>query len=94
MYASDKLLIDQPDFFVHFRVGQRSLVQVLPERRSQEISAWVIYPVSRHKNPRIKLIVETQCSKFNEFITYPGYSFVPQVSLDGAQSGEVKISSM
>ncbi len=34
-----------PDFFVHYEVEQRSVVQVLPESRSGKMSARVIYPM-------------------------------------------------
>ncbi|WP_323779146.1 LysR family transcriptional regulator [Leisingera sp.] len=70
-----------PNFFVHYEVDQGSLVHILPELCSSEISVWVIYPMSRHKNPRVKLMVDTLCSKFEEFILHPGYSLVPQVRL-------------
>lgn len=73
-----------PNFFVHYEVKQGGLVQVLPEYRSEEISAWVIYPMSRHKNPRVKLMVDTLCSKFDEFILHPGYSLIPQVPLNAS----------
>ena len=43
--VSGVALAHLPDFFVHYEVGQRSVVQVLPERRSEENSAWVIYPM-------------------------------------------------
>ena len=73
-----------PDFFVHYEVEQGGLVQVLPDHQSEEISAWVIYPMSRHKNPRVKLMVETLCSKFDEFILHPGYALIPQLSSDAS----------
>ena len=67
-----------PDFFVHYEVNIGGLVPVLPESRSESILIWAIYPRSRHKNPRIKLVVDTLCKTFDRFIIHPGYSLIAQ----------------
>ena len=69
-----------PDFFTHYEVAQGGLVPIQPLVRSDESSAWVIYPMTRHKNPRVKLVVQTLCEKFKEFIVHPGYALVPQAT--------------
>ncbi len=68
-----------PDFFVHYEVNQGNLVPVLPDWRSESIAAWVIYPRSRHGNPRIKMVVDALCENFDEFILYPGYHLTSQM---------------
>ena len=68
-----------PDFFVHYEVEQNALVPILPGKLSSEIAAWVIYPQSRHQNTRVKLMVETLCSLFDQIILHPGYSLVPNI---------------
>jgi len=73
-----------PDFFVHHEVEMGGLCPVLPGWRSQQTSVWVVYPASRHKNPRIKLLVDTLCEKFDQFVVHPGYSLLPQIELDDA----------
>lgn len=75
-----------PDFFVHYEVKQNALVPILPAQHSSEIAAWVIYPQSRHQNPRVKLMVETLCSHFNQIILHPGYSLVRPHSDAGGSS--------
>jgi len=71
-----------PDFFVHHEVELGGLVPVMPEWRSRETAVWVVYPAARYKNPRIKLLVDTLCDKFEQFVVHPGYSLLPQVMLD------------
>ncbi len=65
-----------PDFFVHYEVLNGALRPVLPHARSVETAAWVVFPMSRHKNPRVQLAVDTLCSKFQEFIVHPGYTLI------------------
>lgn len=80
-----------PDFFVHYEVNHQGLVPVLPEWQSESTAAWVIYPASRHRNPRIKLVADTLCERFEEFVVHPGYSLVPQdlqTSSDSAEAAE------
>ncbi|KKM01276.1 hypothetical protein LCGC14_1796040 [marine sediment metagenome] len=67
-----------PDFFIHYEVDLGALVPVLPEMRSEEIAAWIVYPKSRNKNPRVTLVVDTLCEKFDEFVLHPGYSLIPK----------------
>ena len=71
-----------PDFFVHYEVEMGGLVPLMPEWRSPETAVWVIYPARRHKNPRVKLLVDTLCEKFDQFMVHPGYSLLPQVLVD------------
>ena len=65
-----------PDFFVHYEVTQGSLLPVLSHLRSQEISVFAIYPAARHKNPRVRLVVDTLSEKFDAFTMDPGYSLI------------------
>ena len=65
-----------PDFFVHYEVRQGALIEVLPELRSHQINAQILYPPSRHKNPRVKRVVDTLCTQFEEILLFPGYSLI------------------
>ncbi|MEO5757801.1 MAG: LysR family transcriptional regulator [Mesorhizobium sp.] len=65
-----------PDFFVKYEVELEALVSVLPNWRSENTAAYVLYPAQRHRNPRIMKLVDTMCSHFDEFIRYPGYSLL------------------
>ncbi|MDP0926506.1 LysR family transcriptional regulator [Paracoccus onubensis] len=66
-----------PDFFVYYEVAQGSLVPLLkPPEDVDQISVWVIYGAARHKNPRVKLVVDTLCKQFSSVIHHPGYALV------------------
>jgi DNA-binding transcriptional LysR family regulator len=68
-----------PDFFVYYEVDQGSLVPLLkPAENVDQISVWVIYGAARHKNPRVKLVVETLCKQFSSVIHHPGYALIPR----------------
>ena len=71
-----------PDFFVHHEVKLGGLIPLMPEWRSPETAVWVVYPTRRYKNPRVKLLVDTLCEKFDQFVVHPGYSLLPQVLAD------------
>lgn len=77
-----------PDFFVYYEVDQGGLVPVLPNWRSERTAAWVIYPPSRHRNPRIKMVADTLCERFDEFIIHPGYSLISQAPPNSADPAE------
>jgi len=75
-----------PNFFVHYEVEQGALVPVLPDWRSEKSSIYIIYPAHRHRNPRVMNLVEAMCSRFDDFIRYPGYALIKRdYSGDDAQ---------
>jgi len=65
-----------PDFFVHYELDQGALLNILPDYSSKEISAQVLYPASRHKNPRVKRVVDTLRTRFTDILLHPGYSLI------------------
>lgn len=79
-----------PDFFVNYETKSGALVPVLPHYRSGEITAYIIYPHSRHRNPRVKMVVDSICQSYETFINYPGYSLAPQSDMEVHQIGGKK----
>lgn len=68
-----------PDFFVHYEVAQGHLIPLLQEaNESEKISVWAIYGAARHRNPRVKLVIDTLCQNFDKLIRHPGYALVRQ----------------
>lgn len=71
-----------PDFFVHYEVEFGALVPVLPQWRSESIPVFALYHTHRHGNSRISMLVDTLCSRFDEFVRHPGYSLIKNASDD------------
>lgn len=66
-----------PDFLVYYEVAQCSLVPLLkPAEDAEQVSVWAIYGAARHKNPRVKLVVDTLCKQFSSVIHHPGYALI------------------
>ena len=45
-------------------------------RRSESVPVYVIYPAQRHRNPRIRRLVEAVGSNFDLFIRNPCYALI------------------
>ncbi|MBV7395925.1 LysR family transcriptional regulator [Mameliella sediminis] len=62
-----------PTFFTHYEIESGALMSLLPRYSSPPRNVYALYPSSRQRNPRIRMVVEKLQDSFESLLMHPGY---------------------